>query len=267
MISSDFFISSVILLAYVFNFSKVDITLSLSRIEPCTLLNASKSESSSYLNLTMYSPWIFIKLSLFSSTSALSFLKKMFRHWSYSEDEVIVKFTNVTREQRSGVNRALLFLVIMYMEKLGLKSIYWSPTRINTMPPVLYTSLLRTEFKIGSIFYTSCTINGLPNLRDFSKFFKKASSANDERIKLLSLINEVKYSMACPEGSMIKGYLWYLFMIMAFSVHRSSEGSLWDLHINLSLGEDRNSIIASSSLNFIFFDCNMFFHTPTNNFL
>lgn len=48
----------------------------------------------------------------------------MFKHWSSSEDEVIVKLTNVTLEQRSGVNLALLFLVIMYIEKLGLKSIY-----------------------------------------------------------------------------------------------------------------------------------------------
>ena len=94
----------------------------------------------------------------------------------------MVKFTKVTLEQRSGVNLALLFLVIMYMEKLGLKSIYWSPTRIRTIPPVLYTYLFSTEFKIGSIFSTSCTIRGLPNLRDFSKFFRKASSAKEDRM-------------------------------------------------------------------------------------
>lgn len=137
IMSSDFFIYSVILLASVFNFYKVEMTLSLSKIEPWTLLNASNKESSSYLNLTIYSPWIFIKLNLFSSTSGLSFLRKIFKHWSSSEDEVMVKLTNVTLEQRSGVNLALLFLVIMYMEKLGLKSIYWSPTLIKTIPPVL----------------------------------------------------------------------------------------------------------------------------------
>lgn len=137
IISFDFFIYSVILLASVFNFYNVEMTLSLSKMEPWTLLKASNNESSSSLNLTMYSPWIFIKLNLFSSTSGLSFLRKIFKHWSYNEDEVMVKLTKVTLEQRSGVNLALLFLVIMYMEKLGLKSIYWSPTLIKTIPPVL----------------------------------------------------------------------------------------------------------------------------------
>jgi hypothetical protein len=49
----------------------------------------------------------------------------------------MVKFTKVTLEQRSGVKRALLSRVIIYIENLGLKSIYWSPTRIRTRPPVL----------------------------------------------------------------------------------------------------------------------------------
>jgi len=37
---------------------------------------------------------------------------------------VIVKLTKVTLEHKSGVNLALLFLVIMNIVKLGLKSIY-----------------------------------------------------------------------------------------------------------------------------------------------
>lgn len=155
----------------------------------------------------MYSPCIFIRLSLFYSTSGLSFFKKMFKHWSSKEEDVMVKLTKVTLEHRSGVNLALLFLVIMNIVKLGLKSIYWSPTRIKTIPPVLYTSLFRTEFKIGSIFSTSCTISGLPNLNDFSKFFKKASSANDDKIKLLSANKDKRYSIACPAGSIMSGYL------------------------------------------------------------
>jgi len=61
----------------------------------------------------------------------------MLRHWSSNEEEVIVKLTKVTLEHKSGVNLALLFLVIIYIVKLGLKSIYWSPTRIKTIPPVL----------------------------------------------------------------------------------------------------------------------------------
>ncbi len=64
----------------------------------------------------------------------------------------MVKLTKVTREHRSGVNLALLLRVIMYIEKLLLKSIYWSPTLIRVMPPVLYIYLLSTEFRIGSTF-------------------------------------------------------------------------------------------------------------------
>lgn len=65
-----------------------------------------------------------MRLKRFYSTSALSFLRKIFRHWSSRDEEVIVKLTNVTLEHKSGVNLALLFLVIMNIEKLGLKSIY-----------------------------------------------------------------------------------------------------------------------------------------------
>lgn len=68
----------------------------------------------------MYSPWIFIKLNLFSSTSGLSFFKKIFKHCSSRDEGVMVKLTKVTLEHRSGVNLALLFLVIMNMEKCGL---------------------------------------------------------------------------------------------------------------------------------------------------
>ena len=261
----DFFIYSVILLASVFNFSRVEMTDSLSRIDPWTLLRASRRESYNSRNFTIYSPWIFMRLILFSYTSGLSFLRKILRHWSSKEEDVIVKLTKVTLEQRSGVNLALLLRVIMNIVKLGLKSISWSPTLINTIPPVLYTSLFSTEFKIGSIFSTSCTSKGLPNLRDFSKFLRKASSANEERMKLLSASSESRYSMAWPAGSMIRGYLWYLFMMMAFSVQRSSEGNLCDLQTNLSLGFDRNSISDSSSLYFTRLLVRLLRHTLLNS--
>ena len=52
-----------------------------------------------------------------------SFFKKILRHWSYKEDGVIVKLTNVTLEHKSGVNLALEFLVIINIEKFELKSI------------------------------------------------------------------------------------------------------------------------------------------------
>lgn len=141
---------------------------------------------------------------------------------------MIVKFTKVTLEHRSGVNLALLFLVIIYIENWALKSISWSPTLIKVIPPVLYIYLFKTEFNIGSTFYTSWTIKGLPNLIDFYKFFRKASSAKEDKINDFSAKSDVRYSMACPEGSIMRGYLWYFFMMIAFSVHRSSDGSLWD---------------------------------------
>lgn len=261
----DFFISSVILLASVFNFSRVEITDSLSRMDPWTLLRASSSESYNSRSFTIYSPWIFMRLILFYSTSGLSFLRKILRHWSYKEEEVIVKLTKVTLEHRSGVNLALLLRVIINIVKFGLKSISWSPTLIKTIPPVLYTSLLSTEFRIGSIFSTSCTSSGLPNLKDFSKFLRKASSAKEERMKLLSAKRESRYYMAWPAGSMMRGYLWYLFMMIAFSVQRSSEGNLWDLHTSRSLGLDRNSISESYSLYFTLLFVRLLRHTLLSN--
>lgn len=112
-------------------------TVSDSRIDPWTLFKASRRESYNSLNFTIYSPCNFIKLTLFSSIYGLSDFKKILRHWSSREEGVIVKLTKVTLEQRSGVNLALESLVIIYIEKLGLKSISVSPTRIRTLPPVL----------------------------------------------------------------------------------------------------------------------------------
>ena len=77
------------------------------------------------------------------------------------------------------------------------------------------------------------TKNDFLFVNKFSKFFKNASSANEDKIKLLSAIHDVKYSIACPEGSIINGYLWYLFIMIAFYVQRSSDGSLCDFQISL----------------------------------
>jgi hypothetical protein len=52
------------------------------------------------------SPYSFRSPFLFSSTSGLSFFKKMFRHWFIKLEGVTVKLTKVTREQRSGANDA-----------------------------------------------------------------------------------------------------------------------------------------------------------------
>lgn len=88
-----------------------------------------------------------------------------------------MKFTNVTREQRSGGNSTyhrkheklsqlsdipflqtgqpfVLLTVGSLVErkitKDGDKSISWSPRVIRTLPPVLRTSRLRTGFRTGS---------------------------------------------------------------------------------------------------------------------
>lgn len=156
-----------------------------------------------------------------------------FKHQFSNEDLVTVKFTNVTLLHKSGVNLALLSLVIINIQKLGEKSISQSPTLIKTLPPVLYDSLFNTEFKIGSIFSTSCTNRGNPNLKQVSKFLINPSSANEEVVIFLSLQKDKTNFKAYPEGSMIKGYLLNLFKIIAFSVHKLSEGSPWVYQFNL----------------------------------
>lgn len=59
-------------------------------------------------------------------------------------------------------------------------------------------------------------------------------------------------SKAYPEGSMISGYLLYLFKMMAFSFAKLSEGNPFLYHKILSEGTDRNSINDNSFLNSIF---------------
>lgn len=51
------------------------------------------------------------------------------------------------------------------------------------------------------------TSRGLPNLRALSRFFLKASSRKLVRVILRSLYSFMMNSVACPEGSMISGYL------------------------------------------------------------
>jgi hypothetical protein len=56
-------------------------------------------------------------------------------------------------------------------------------------------------------------------------------------------------------------------MIIAFSVHRSSDGSLFDFHINLYPGLDKYYMIESSRRYLILEDYRLVFHTPINSFL
>lgn len=137
MMVSAFFISIITISDSFFNFSSVCMTDSSSRMDPRTLFSESRRESSRSLSLTMYSPYNFMRFNLFSSVSALSFLKYMLRHCSWRELCVTVKFTNVTLEHKSGVKMADESLVIMKMLNEAAKSISWLPTLMSTLPPVL----------------------------------------------------------------------------------------------------------------------------------
>ena len=64
-----------------------------------------------------------MSLILLSSVSGLSLRRNIFKHYSYKELYVTVKLTNVTLEQRSGVNLAEESLVIMNILKELEKSI------------------------------------------------------------------------------------------------------------------------------------------------
>ena len=87
----------------------------------------------------------------------------MLRHWSWREESVIVKFTKVTREQRSGGNWCEESRVVRKRLKEGEKSMSWSPSRISVRPPSLWNSLLSSGFSTGSAFSTSCTMRIEPN--------------------------------------------------------------------------------------------------------
>lgn len=56
---------------------------------------------------------------------------------------------------------------------------------------------------------------------------------------LFSLYSFMRNSVACPEGSMTRGYLLNLFNMMAFSVHKSSAGKVLAVHLALSSALDR----------------------------
>jgi hypothetical protein len=104
---------------------------------------------------------------------------------------------------------------------------------------------------MGSIFSTSYTKRGHPNLRHVSRVFRKDSSVNEVLVSFLSLRKEVRNASAYPDGSMTRGYLWNLLSMIAFSMHRSSEGRVFDCQISLSLPLDRNSMRDNSYLSYI----------------
>jgi hypothetical protein len=88
----------------------------------------------------------------------------------------------------------------------------------------------------------------LPNRRADSRFFLNESSKKLVLVIFLSLNSFMMYSVACPEGSMIRGYRLNLFSMIAFSVHRSSDGKALACHLRRSSGFDKYSVLAMSGL-------------------
>mgnify|MGYP001855360031 CR=1 FL=1 len=146
--------------------------MSTAKVKP---LYSFRKEEVTLILVTI--PWSLRRSERFSSTSGLSAFRTSFRHWLCKLLRVTVKFTNVTREQRSGGNSTyhrkheklpqltdtpfipigelwVLLTVGSLVErkitKDGDRSISWSPRVIRTLPPVLRTSRFRTGFRTGS---------------------------------------------------------------------------------------------------------------------
>mmetsp|Transcript_24250 Transcript_24250/g.59858 ORF Transcript_24250/g.59858 Transcript_24250/m.59858 type:complete len:260 (+) Transcript_24250:2700-3479(+) len=219
--------------------SSVAMTESSSRMLPLTLDSAISRLSSNSRILTRNSPCSLSMSDRFLSTSGRSDLSTKFMHWFCRLDGVTVKLTKVTRLQRSGVNWAVGSRVERNMVKDGEKSISASPTLMSTRPPCLWVSWFSTGFSMGSTRSTSWTRSGVPNRRALSRFFMKDVSAKDVFISRFSAYSLMMKFVACPDGSMMRGYRMNLLSTMAFSVERSSAGSALAVHCSRSDGLDR----------------------------
>mmetsp|Transcript_7989 Transcript_7989/g.14955 ORF Transcript_7989/g.14955 Transcript_7989/m.14955 type:complete len:226 (-) Transcript_7989:134-811(-) len=198
-------------------FSIVARTLLSSRIEPCTFDKAERRPSSNSLILTLNSPCSFSMSARILSTSGRSDFSSLFMHWLCNEEGVIVKLTNVTRLQRSGVNWAVESRVTRYISKLALKSISLSPKEMQVRKPFLNVSLFRTLLRMGSIRSTSITSTGSPNRIVSSRFLMKLGSTKDVTFNRRFLNSFFKYATAWPEGSITSGYLMKRLRMIAFS--------------------------------------------------
>lgn len=111
----------------------------------------------------------------------------------------------------------------------------------------------RTEVKnLNSVYIVmplTWTRSGLPNLKALSKFFLKASSKKLVRVILRSLYSFMINSVACPEGSMINGYLKLIikhFHYLCFDC-RQYLSSFTNLHWIISLNSKTLFIPSLSS--------------------
>ena len=139
------------------------------------------------------------------ASSGTSFSKMMFRHWSWSDDGVIVKFTKVTREHRSGENWWKESRVLRNNLNAGETSTSWSPMRISVRPPSLWNSLFSRGFRTGSAFSTSCTSRMLPKRNALSSCFMNDLSRKDVLMTRFDEYRFVRNCMPWLEGSMSRG--------------------------------------------------------------
>ena len=93
---------------------------------------------------------------------------------------------------------------------------------------------------------------GIPNLKAFSNVFKKLLSVNVVILNFLAL-NVLINSVACPAGSIIKGYLLNLCNMVAFSKQILSLGNLQFCHMALSFAFVSHSTSSKSVLDIISF--------------
>mmetsp|Transcript_29675 Transcript_29675/g.46789 ORF Transcript_29675/g.46789 Transcript_29675/m.46789 type:complete len:245 (-) Transcript_29675:1389-2123(-) len=138
---------------------------------------------------------------------------------------VTVKFTRVTREQRSGAKRAAGLRVVSTIRNLGEKSTSSDPRRMSVRPPVRWSSLFSTGLSTGSIVSTSCTSSGVPKRMALASVFMNPASRKEVSTSFRSLYFSLRKATACPEGSTTRGNRLNRSRMMAFSKQRSSLGS------------------------------------------
>mmetsp|Transcript_1108 Transcript_1108/g.2654 ORF Transcript_1108/g.2654 Transcript_1108/m.2654 type:complete len:296 (-) Transcript_1108:1785-2672(-) len=232
-VSSTFFSTPA---ASVLVVSSVVITLSLSRIFPCDALRACSKFFSNVRSRTLNSPCSLMRSMRFWCMSGRSLFITSYRHWLCRPEGVTVKFTNVTRLQRSGVKCAVGSRVARNTLNDGEKSMSWSPSLIRMRPPCLRISRFSTGFNTGSMCSTSCTSSGQPKRRALSKFFMKDASRKLVCVIFLCAYCAIRNSDAWPDGSMTSGYRLNRLSMIAFSTHRSSCGRVWACHSMRSSG-------------------------------
>ncbi len=229
--------------------SKVLMTVSSSKMAPWTALILFNRDSSNSLNLKLCSPWSCNTIVRRWSTSGRSAFKIELNAWDSRDAGVTVKLIVVTREHKSGAKRASGLRVIKITRNFGEKSMSSFPKRIRVRPPVRCNSLFKTGFKMGSIFSTSFTNNGVPKRMALANVFKKVASINEVWTIFWLLYFWSKKFAAWPEGSITKGYRWNFSRRIAFWMARSSVGKPNPLHRIWSAGVDKYETMSKSCLN------------------